>query len=95
MENEHQLPITAEREGENELVGSAAQAFFTGPMSAKTPGWISGHVKLPAKSIKDAEGVGSCCQVVRKSQRRLQKDTAAWKKGCIHAPRPRVKVGPA
>ena len=66
-ENEHELPMTAARaEGENELVGSAAQAFFVPPMSTNTPGWISGYVTLPPKAIKDAEGVGHCSQVRRR-----------------------------
>jgi hypothetical protein len=63
-ENEHELPITAQRSSdENEGVGSAAQAFFTPSMSKGTPGWISGYVTLPPKAIKDAEGVGACNQV--------------------------------
>ena len=62
-DNEHELPITASRgEKENSLVGSAAQAFFTPPMSSGVPGWISGYVVLPPKAIKDAEGVGTCAQ---------------------------------
>ena len=64
VDNEHELPITASRgEKENSLVGSAAQAFFTPPMSSGVPGWISGYVVLPPKAIKDAEGVGTCAQV--------------------------------
>jgi len=63
-EHEHELPITAERGvEENELVGSAAQAFYTPAMGAGMPAWISGYVALPPKAIKDAEGVGACSQV--------------------------------
>ena len=70
-DNEHELPITASRgESENSLVGSAAQAFFTPPMSSGVPGWISGYVILPPKAIKDAEGVGTCAQVSRIISRR-------------------------
>jgi len=57
------LPITAEREAGKEAVGLAAQAFNINQATEDVPGWISGHVILPAEGIKDAEGVGMCSQV--------------------------------
>ena len=64
QEGEHELPITAEREDDEEQgVGVAAQAFVIDQMNPMVPGWISGYVVLPPRAIKDAEGVGYCSQV--------------------------------
>ena len=52
------LPITADREPGKDVVGLAAQAFNVPQATDDVPGWISGHVTLPAEGIKDAEGVG-------------------------------------
>ena len=57
------LPITAEREPGQDVVGSAAQAFNINQATDDVPGWISGHVVLPPQGIKDAEGVGMCSQI--------------------------------
>jgi hypothetical protein len=57
------LPITAVRpEGKN-VVGVAAQSFNVPEIPQKMSGWISGFCELPPGGIKDAEGVGECCQV--------------------------------
>ena len=58
-----QLPVTSEREAGHDVVGLAAQAFNIQQATDTVPGWISGHVILPPRGIKDAEGVGMCSQV--------------------------------
>ena len=58
------LPITRHRDpSESRVVGSASQAFNIPEANDTIPGWISGHLILPPKGIKDAEGVGLCSQV--------------------------------
>mmetsp|Transcript_20730 Transcript_20730/g.29791 ORF Transcript_20730/g.29791 Transcript_20730/m.29791 type:complete len:650 (+) Transcript_20730:96-2045(+) len=56
------LPISAPRPQGNDIVGLAAQSFNISS-TARMSGWISGFVDLPPGAIKDAEGVGECCQV--------------------------------
>jgi len=43
--------------------GIAARGFYTGPVSAVMPGWISGYILLPPKALKESETVGDCTQV--------------------------------
>lgn len=58
-----QLPITAQRPPGKDVVGVAAQSFNIPEIPQKMSGWISGFCELPPGGIKDAEGVGECCQV--------------------------------
>ena len=58
------LPLISGRsKNESKVVGSAAQAFNVPGIGDNIPGWISGHLTLPPRGIKDAEGVGLCSQV--------------------------------
>mmetsp|Transcript_25517 Transcript_25517/g.43035 ORF Transcript_25517/g.43035 Transcript_25517/m.43035 type:complete len:639 (-) Transcript_25517:6149-8065(-) len=57
------LPITAVRPPGKDVVGVAAQSFNVPEIPQKMSGWISGFCELPPGGIKDAEGVGECCQV--------------------------------
>jgi len=58
------LPITRKRDkSESRVLCSASQAFNIPEATESIPGWISGHLVLPPKGIKDAEGVGLCSQV--------------------------------
>lgn len=59
-----ELPRLKRQKGEGKIVGTAAQAFNVAPdRNGIFPGWIAGNLNLPPKGIKDAEGVGLCCQV--------------------------------
>ncbi len=61
---ETRLPKTVSRgKKESDVVGLASQAFNVSSIGENIPGWISGHLLLPPRAIKDAEGVGLCSQV--------------------------------
>jgi len=54
---------TGRGKNESKVVGFAAQAFNISGIGDNIPGWISGHLILPPRGVKDAEGVGLCSQV--------------------------------
>jgi hypothetical protein len=56
------LPITAVRHQGRDIVAVVAQSFNIAEIPGTMPGWISGFLELPPGGIKDAEGVGECCQ---------------------------------
>ena len=58
-----ELPITAPRPKGHTGVAFASQAFNVEEVPGRMSSWISGYMELPPGAIKDAEGVGSCCQV--------------------------------
>ena len=61
----NKLPISkARKKSEGKVVGKAAQSFLmSNEQNPAFPGYIVGHLQLPAQGIKDAESVGLCAQV--------------------------------
>lgn len=61
----HPLPKLKRTKQEGEVIGRASQAFNVQQEDSdgRYPGYISGHLELPPKGIKDPEPIGECTAI--------------------------------